>query len=79
MYHETEYAIKRLTSLRKHLYTNQPEAYAEVTNLLNRLTEYITVSARSTPTNLPVNALHGEKYVTCIRGCIVRRFTLSET
>ena len=40
VYDETEFAIKRLTSLRRHISRDEPAAYEEATALLKRLTGY---------------------------------------
>ena len=40
VYDETEFAIKRLVSLRKHISRDEPAAYEEATTLLERLTGY---------------------------------------
>ena len=37
---ETEFAIKRLVSLRKHISRDEPAAYEEATTLLKRLNGY---------------------------------------
>ncbi|KAJ1488130.1 hypothetical protein T484DRAFT_1784348 [Baffinella frigidus] len=48
VYDETEFAIKRLISLRKHISRDEPAAYEEATSLLKRLTGYVTVSPQFT-------------------------------
>lgn len=46
---EADHAIRRLTALKKHLYSDRDEAYKQVNELVNKLTEFIlpseTVSA----------------------------------
>lgn len=48
VYDETEFAIKRLISLRKHISRDEPAAYEEATSLLKRLTGYVSRRGCST-------------------------------
>jgi len=44
VYEETTFALKRLTSLKKYLSTDDPAAYKEAMDLLKRMTDYMQVT-----------------------------------